>query len=112
MTQYDVTISSKGQLVLPKEVRNKFKLSAGSKIKVIVDGGQIILKPRTIADELEDVIHADITKDGKPINEATIKEYQFALNRAFDKIVSEADEEYKNKQFISFDDLKKENENV
>jgi hypothetical protein len=46
------------------------------------------------------------------INETTIKEYQFALNRAFDKIVAEADEEYKNKQFISLDDLKRGNENV
>ncbi len=41
MTEYNVTISSKGQFVLPKEIRDQFKLSNGSKVKVIVDGDTI-----------------------------------------------------------------------
>jgi AbrB family looped-hinge helix DNA binding protein len=112
MTEYDVTISSKGQFVLPKEIRDKFKLSTGSKIKIIVDGESIILKPRTIADELQDLVIADIVKDGKAVTEKNIREYQTKLNKAFDIIVAEAELEYNKKEYVSLAELKRENENV
>ncbi|WP_371365944.1 hypothetical protein SRRS_05130 [Sporomusa rhizae] len=112
MTEYDVTISSKGQFVLPKEVRDKFKLGAGSRIKIIVDGEQIVLKPRTISDELQDLILADIAKDGKPVNQVAIKEYQTKMSQALDRLVSEAENEYGKKEYVSLADLKRENENV
>lgn len=112
MSEYDVTISSKGQFVLPKEVRDKFKLSTGSRIKIIVEGEQIILKPRTVADELQDLILADIAKDGKSINQGTVKEYQVKLNKALDSIVAEAEQEYNKKEYVSLDELKRDNENV
>jgi len=79
---------------LPKEIRNKFRLNSGSKIKVIVDGEQIILKPRTVADELQDIILAEIAKDGKSINEETIRQYKLKLNQALDKMVATADQQY------------------
>lgn len=112
MSEYDVTISSKGQFVLPKEVRDKFKLPTGSRIKIIVEGERIILKPRTVADELQDLIFADIAKDGKTINQGTVKEYQVKLNKALDSIVAEAEQEYNKKEYVSLDDLKRDNENV
>lgn len=110
--EYDVVMSSKGQFVLPKEVRDKFKLGAGSKVKIIIDGEQIILKPRTISDELQDLIRADIAKDGKPVTERTVKEYQVQLNKALDSLVAEAEQEYSKKEYVSLSDLKRENENV
>jgi looped-hinge helix DNA binding domain, AbrB family len=110
--EYDVVMSSKGQFVLPKEVRDKFKLGAGSKIKIIIDGEQIILKPRTISDELQDLIRADIAKDGKPVTEQTVKEYQVQLNKALDSLVAEAEQEYNKKEYVSLSNLKRENENV
>jgi AbrB family looped-hinge helix DNA binding protein len=100
MIQYDVTISSKGQLVLPKEIRNKFRLNSGSKIKIIVDGEQIILQPRTVADELQDIIFAEIAKDGKTINEETVKEYH---------MVATADQEYNAKEYVYLADLQGDN---
>ncbi len=103
--QYDVTISSKGQLVLPKEIRNKFRLNSGSKIKVIVDGEKIILMPRTVADELQDLILAEIAKDGKLVNEETFKEYQIKINQALDKMVALADQEYNAKEYVPLADL-------
>ena len=112
MTEYDVTISSKGQFVLPKEVRDKFKLSTGSKIKIMVDGETIILKPRTVADELHDLILADIVKDGKAVTEEIVREYKTKLNKAFDAMVAEAEEEYKKNEYVSLAELKRENENV
>lgn len=110
--EYDVVMSSKGQFVLPKEVRDKFKLGAGSKVKIIIDGEQIILKPRTISDELQDLIRADIAKDGKPVTEQMVKEYQVQLNKALDSLVAEAEQEYSKKEYVSLSDLKRENENV
>lgn len=112
MTEYDVTISSKGQFVLPKEIRDKFKLSAGSKVKIIVNGEDIILKPRTVADELQDLILVDIAKDGKAVTEEAIQEYKVKLNRALDDLVAEAEQEYSKKEYVSLDDLKQDNENV
>jgi len=110
--EYDVTISSKGQFVLPKEVRDKFNLSTGSKVKIIVDGETIILKPRTISDELQDLILTDIVKDGKIVTEKTIRKYQTKLNKAFDDMVAEAELEYSKKEYMSLTELKRENENV
>ncbi|WP_371366353.1 hypothetical protein SRRS_07470 [Sporomusa rhizae] len=110
--EYDVVMSSKGQFVLPKEVRDKFKLGVGSKVKIIIEGEQIILKPRTISDELQDLIRADIAKDGKIVTEQTVKEYQVQLNKALDSLVAEAEQEYSKKEYVSLSDLKRENENV
>lgn len=112
MKQYEVVISSKGQFVLPKEIREQFKLSAGSKIRVVVDGEQIILTPRTVADELEEFILTDIARDGKTVNKETIKEYKLALNKTLDKLVAEADEEYKKKEYVSLAELKQDKGNV
>ncbi len=40
-----VTLSSKGQLVLPKSVREALHLSAGSRLNVEVAGKKIVLEP-------------------------------------------------------------------
>ena len=110
--EYDVSISSKGQFVLPKELREKFKLSTGSKLKIIVDGETIILKPRTIADELHDLIINDIAKDGKEVNQENIREYKTKLNKAFDDVVNEANQKIARKEYISLTDLKRGNDYV
>lgn len=110
--EYDVTISSKGQFILPKEIRDQFKLSAGSKVRIIVDGETIILKPRTVADELYDLIIADIQKDGKTLTEESIRMYQTKLNKAFDALVAEAEEEYLKKDYLALSEFKQETDNV
>ena len=81
-------------------------------MKVLVDGEQIILRPRTISDELEQYILADLERDGKPINEETITEYKLALNKALDKLVAESEQEYQKRQYATLDDLRREDENV
>lgn len=112
MTQYDVTISSKGQLVLPKEIRDKFKLISGSKIKIVVDGEQIILIPRTVEDDLQELIYTSIVKDGKLVNEETVKEYKAKVRKALDKMADEANQEYNEKEYMTLADLEREEENV
>ena len=39
------TISSKGQLVIPAELRKKYRLKAGSRVAVEDQGGEIRIKP-------------------------------------------------------------------
>jgi antitoxin PrlF len=40
------TLTSKGQITLPKEIRDQLHLKAGSKINFITDpSGQVLLKP-------------------------------------------------------------------
>ena len=48
MTQYltDVTaVSSKGQIVLPKPIRDSLSLNTGARLMVLCDGENILLKP-------------------------------------------------------------------
>jgi len=49
-----VTVSTKGQIVIPKEVRERFGLRPGTKIDVKLKGNEITLKPmrENISDRL------------------------------------------------------------
>ena len=47
----DVTaVSSKGQVVLPKPIRDSMQLAPGAKLLVISDGNSILLKPVVMPD--------------------------------------------------------------
>ena len=48
------TMSSKGQLVIPREIRESLSLVAGTKLTVKIEGGRIILQPLTekLVDEM------------------------------------------------------------
>lgn len=53
MTQYltDVTsVSTKGQVVLPKSIRDSLTLQSGTKLLVVSDGRSIVLKPIEMPD--------------------------------------------------------------
>lgn len=39
------TISSKGQVVIPSDIRQEMGLSSGSKLMVLTDGDNLLLKP-------------------------------------------------------------------
>ena len=40
-----VTVSSKGQLVIPAAVRKRYRLTAGSRVEVLDNGVEIVLIP-------------------------------------------------------------------
>ena len=40
-----VSMSSKGQLVIPAHIRNQLELEAGSKLAIFTDGTRILLRP-------------------------------------------------------------------
>jgi AbrB family looped-hinge helix DNA binding protein len=47
-----VTITSKGQMTLPKEIRDELKLKAGDKLLIEKQGDGYVLRPRRSALEL------------------------------------------------------------
>ena len=44
---YTVTITEKGQIVIPAKIRKQLKLKKGTKLNVEANGVQIIIKPET-----------------------------------------------------------------
>jgi AbrB family looped-hinge helix DNA binding protein len=60
------TISSKGQVVIPNEVRKTLKLESGTPLAVFTDGTTLLLKPVEIpsVDEFENLL-ADSKKAAK-----------------------------------------------
>lgn len=76
------TLTSKGQITLPKEIREQLGLKAGVRFECFVDGdGQIVLVPLTV--KLEDLIgilpYSGPPKTIEEINEAIV---QAAVERA------------------------------
>ena len=66
-----VTISSKGQLVIPKKIRQELDLQSGAKVNVELVGNEIILRPvmeetalNTLIQELRELAQgADLLAD-------------------------------------------------
>jgi AbrB family looped-hinge helix DNA binding protein len=50
---YHVTLSSKGLLTLPISLRKKYNLEKGSDLKIIDEGGKLIMLPYSKASDLE-----------------------------------------------------------
>ena len=44
------TLTSKGQITVPKEVRDRLRLSTGDRVRFLADGeGRVVMVPATIA---------------------------------------------------------------
>ncbi|HEX4425058.1 MAG TPA: AbrB/MazE/SpoVT family DNA-binding domain-containing protein [Terriglobales bacterium] len=43
--KYSSSISSKGQVTVPQEIRNRLGLSAGDRVEFVVEGEQTIIQP-------------------------------------------------------------------
>lgn len=67
-----VTLSSKGQLVIPKGVRHDAHLSAGSRLQVLFQDGEIRLRPLpNLAESSLDMVAGCLFKaTRKPLSEA------------------------------------------
>lgn len=66
-----VTLSTKGQLVIPASVRGALHLKAGNSLRVSVVDGSIVLKP-------------DVAKAWKPLNPAGARLNAVELSRPVD----------------------------
>jgi len=52
MEQIYVTVSTKGQFVIPATIREALGIEPGTRVAVRVDGGQLILDPQSIEAKL------------------------------------------------------------
>jgi AbrB family looped-hinge helix DNA binding protein len=52
MANWITTVSTKGQFVIPSEIRNALRITPGSRIAVTQEGSRIVLEP--VSEELVD----------------------------------------------------------
>jgi len=85
------TLTSKGQVTIPKEIRDKFNWKEGTKLKFYLDGEDLRVKEITIADEMEDLLLKDLMDLGYKGKElkAKLLERKDVLNKTFDKFIEE-----------------------
>ncbi len=85
------TLTSKGQVTVPKEIREKFNWKEGTRLKFYLDGEELKVKEITILDEMEDLIMKDLMDLGCEGIEFSAKllERKAALNHAFDRLLEE-----------------------
>jgi len=71
------TLTSKGQLTLPKAIRDRLRLAAGDKVDFVVkDDGTVVLHPTTIeVKELKGLLHR------KGIKAQSVKAMNAAIRR-------------------------------
>ncbi len=65
---FTTTISQKGQIVVPKAIRDKLNLVAADVLQITLDKGVIMVKPVIATDEVFGMFETD-----KPISKAQIK---------------------------------------
>jgi len=85
------TLTSKGQVTVPKDIREKFHWKEGTRLRFYIDGEELKVKKVTILGEMEDLITKDLIDSGYSGEELKTKllEQKAAFNKAFDKLLEE-----------------------
>jgi AbrB family looped-hinge helix DNA binding protein len=73
-----VTVSSKGQIVLPSGIREKLSIKKGTKLVLVEREGLIIMKPLRKLSELRGILKG-VERPAKEIVEALRKEWEIKL---------------------------------
>jgi len=77
--QYVTTVSSKGQIVIPKAIRDELELSPSALISISLIDGNIIAEPMTRSDSIYGSF-----KVKSPINKHKVKEiYKTTISKKF-----------------------------
>jgi len=73
-----VTVSSKGQVVLPSDIREKLSIGKGTKMVTVERGGLIIMKPLRKLSELKGILK-DVERPTAEIVRELRKEWEIKL---------------------------------
>ena len=58
MKSYSATVSSKGQLVIPAELRQELGIAAGARVDFLWDGERLVLDPQSLTAKLRKIDRA------------------------------------------------------
>ena len=108
---YDVQMNNRGQITIPKELRDTVNLHAYDKLKVSMDSdGRIVLYKPDFFDDVEDLIRKDLESEGLTVEqiEEKLPERKKELGKALLKMASEVDEEMQRGEYVTLDQLKEE----
>ena len=78
MQEEIVTVSSKGQVVLPSDIRNELKISKGQRMVMTVQNGVILMKPIKKLSEMKGILKGSKLDTQKIIREMR-KEWDLEL---------------------------------
>lgn len=105
---YDVKINDKGQITIPKELRDTVNIRAHDRLKMsIKEDGSIVLYKSDFFDDVEDLIRKDLEREGLSTEqiEKQLPECKKDLRKALQKMVREADQEIDRGEYITLDQL-------
>ncbi|HZJ85080.1 MAG TPA: AbrB/MazE/SpoVT family DNA-binding domain-containing protein [Syntrophomonadaceae bacterium] len=105
---YDVQINDRGQITIPKELRDAINLKAHDKLRLSIDTeGRIVVYKPNIFDDVEDLIRKDLMQEGLSVEqvEKKLPERKEELGKALLKMVSETDQEINRGDYITLNEL-------
>jgi AbrB family looped-hinge helix DNA binding protein len=109
--QFDVQINERGQITIPKELRDKVNIHPKENLKISIDNqGRLILCKKDLLDDLEDLIKRDLMNEGYTEEDFVIEipERKKRLAKALLKMVEESKKEFEEGKCTSLEDLKQE----
>ncbi|MCC3358203.1 AbrB/MazE/SpoVT family DNA-binding domain-containing protein [Bacillus sp. REN16] len=105
---YDVQINDRGQITIPKELRETVNLKAHDRLKLSINtDGRIILYKSDFFDDVEDLIRKDLKNEGLTAEqiEKDLPGRKKELGKALLKMASEVDQEIERGEYITLDQL-------
>ena len=108
---FDVQINERGQITIPKELRNKANINPKDNLLLKIDDeGRIILVKKDIFNDLEDLIKKDLIGQGFSEIDFNVKipERKKELAKALLKMAEDAEDEINNGEYSTLDELKQE----
>jgi AbrB family looped-hinge helix DNA binding protein len=86
MEQVLVTVSSKGQLVIPAKIREALGIKSGTRVAILQDGGRLILDPQNLEAKLRRIkAMRGYTAGGRSGSEILLEDRQIEREREFRK---------------------------
>ena len=73
-----VTVSTKGQIALPSEVREELSIGKGTKMVLVVEKGMIVMKPLRRLSEFEGIL-SEVKKPAREIVKELREEWEVKL---------------------------------
>lgn len=112
---YDVQINDRGQITIPKELRETVNFNANDRLKLSLDtDGRIVLFKSDFFDDVEDLIRRDLENEGLTPEqiEKKLPERKKSLGKALLKMAKEVDEEIERGEYVTLDQLDQLNEEL